>query len=186
MPNRRMKRLSLAVLVLLAACAPATAPPNAAGEKSVEAASPTADPTRGGLRKGTWLHAQSMKDGVPISWDFREDYTVAAPRPLPRLIVVSLGHEDNYDGSTSAATQAEQDAREKRLIESLKERAELVAVLDWRQQHDWFFYSAADVTREEVENFLGEKGFASLQVSLEDDPELQFYHTLKQRVHGEK
>ena len=180
-----MKRLLLAILVLLAACAPTTAPPTAAGEKSA-AASPPADPTRGGMRKGTWLHAEALKDGVPISWDFREDYAVAAPGSLPRLIVVSLGHEENYDGSTSAAAQAEHDAREKNLHDGLKERAELVAVLDWRQQHDWFFYSAPDVTREEVENFFGEKGFANLQVTLEDDPELQFYRTLKQRVHGEK
>lgn len=138
------------------------------------------------MRKGTWLHAEAMKDGMPIAWDFREGYTAAAPRPLPRLIVVSLGHEDNFDGSISPAVQAAQDAQEKTLHEGLKARAELVAVLDWRQQHDWFFYSAADVTREEVETIFGNKGLVSLQVSLEDDPELQFYHTLMQRVHAQK
>jgi hypothetical protein len=82
--------------------------------------------------------------------------------------------------------QAAQDAQEKTLHDGLKARAELVAVLDWRQQHDWFFYSAADVTREEVETIFGNKGLVSLQVSLEDDPELQFYRALMQRVHAQK
>lgn len=175
-----MKRLLLPVLLLLAGCAPES-PPAASGAQDPAAAS-VADPTRGGTRGGTWLHAESLKDGVPIAWDFRDDYS-----PLPqrtRLVVVSLGHEESFDGNTDAERQRVYDAHERSLLDGLKGRADLVAVLDWRQQHDWFFYTAAEVGREDVERITGAADSVTVQVSLEDDPQFDFYRTLQQRVHG--
>lgn len=175
-----MKRLLLPVLIVLAGCT-AEPPPAATAENAAPAAAVT-DPTRGGSRGGTWLHAESLKDGKPIAWDFRETY---APVPgRTRLAVVSLGHEETFNGSSTPEQQHDYAARESGLLEALKGRADLVAVLDWRQQHDWFFYIGADVSREDVEKAAGQQEFASLQVTLEDDPQLDFYRTLSQRVRG--
>lgn len=175
-----MKRLLLIVLCGLAACSTESPPPvaPAAGKPAAGAA----DPARGGARQGTWVRAESQKDGQPIAWEYRDDYVATAGRT--RLVVVSLGHEDAFNGSTPAERQRDYDQREQRLREALKDRADLVAALDWRQQHDWFFYTAADVTREDVESAAGERSFSDLQIALEDDPEFDFYRTLRQRVHG--
>lgn len=171
-----MKRLLLPVLFVLAGCTSEPPPPAPAPGAAV------VDPARGGARAGTWLRAESRKDGKPIAWEYRDDYVARAERA--RLIVVSLGHEDTFDGSIPASRQRDYDEREQRLREALKDRAELVATLDWNQQHDWFFYAAADLAREDVESAAGERSFSDLQIALEDDPAFDFYRTLRQRVHG--
>lgn len=175
-----MKRLLLPVLFVLAGCSSESPSPPAATTPAATAS--VVDPARGGARHGTWLRAESRKEDRPIAWEYRDDYVVKPERA--RLIVVSLGHEDAFDGNTPASRQRDYDEREQRLREALKDRAELVATLDWRQQHDWFFYAAADVVREDVESAAGERSFSDLQIALEDDPEFDFYRTLRQRVHG--
>lgn len=175
-----MKRLLLSALFVLAGCAAESPPPAATAENAAK--TPVADPTRGGARGGTWLHAETLKNGQPIAWDFRDDYAAVPERT--RLVVVSLGHEHAFDGSTTAEQQSDYNTRENSLLEALKDRADLVATLDWNQQHDWFFYAGPELSREDVEKNAGERKFISLQVTLEDDPQHDFYRVLRQRVHG--
>jgi len=143
-----------------------------------------ADPSRNGARAGRWARAESERDKLPIAWQYREDFAVAPPRQLPQLVVVSQALKIPYVGQVDPAVQDELAVREQRLLDALKDKAELVAVLDWHVQHDWFFYADASVTRETVQAALGDVGGHDIQVTLENDVNQKFYSGLKQRVSG--
>lgn len=142
------------------------------------------DPSRNGARSGQWVRVESERDKLPIVWLYREDFAVTPPRQLPQLLVVSQALQIPYVGQTDPALQQEFAVREQRLLDALAGKAELVAVLDWRQQHDWFFYTDASVTRESVTLALGDAGDRDILVTLENDAPGRFYGTLKQRVSG--
>ncbi len=166
------------MLAALGGCSDSTPPAAPAG------AVKPADPSRDGARAGQWARAESERDKRPITWQYREDFTVAPPRQLPQLVVVSQALTIPYVGQADPVLQQEFAAREQRLLDALKDKAELVAVLDWSQQHDWFFYADASVTRESVTLALGDVGGRDVRVTLENDAQGQFYGTLKQRVAG--
>lgn len=169
------------MLAMLGGCTD-SAPPAAPGQPA-DVAKP-ADPSRNGARAGQWARAESARDKRPIVWQYREDFAVAPPRQLPQLVVVSQALKIPYVGQTDPALERELAAREQRLLDALTGKAELVAVLDWSQQHDWFFYADAGVTRESVTLALGDVGGRDVRVTLENDAQQQFYGTLKQRVSG--
>jgi hypothetical protein len=125
-----------------------------------------------------------VRDKLPIVWHYREDFAVAPPRQLPQLVVVSQALKIPYVGQTDPALEQELAEREQRLLDALTGKAELVAVLDWSRQHDWFFYADAGVTRESVQAALGEGGGRDIHVTIENDVQQKFYVTLKQRVSG--
>lgn len=177
------RRAAAAVLMLatLGGCAD-PAPPTAPAQ-SADVVKPD-DPSRSGARSGQWAQAESERDKLPIAWRYREDFAVTPPRQLPQLVVVSQALQIPYVGQTDPALQQEFAAREQRLLDALAGKAELVAVLDWHQQHDWFFYADASVTRESVMLALGDAGDRDVSVTLENDAQGQFYSTLKQRVSG--
>lgn len=174
---------ALLLVAALAGCAPS--PPADAPKSSAAAPPPTAaapdDPGRGGSRPGTWVRAEGERQGMPITWEYRDDYTVAPPRRLPQLAVISLARDVPYVGQRDPASQQEFDAHERQLRTALGDAAELVAVLDWHQQHDWFFYTDAAVTRARVVAALGDLRGRDVRVTLESDGQA-FYSTLKQRV----
>jgi hypothetical protein len=176
-------RRAAAVLMLavLGGCADSTPP--AAPAPPADVAKP-ADPSRNGARAGQWARAESERDKLPIAWQYREDFAVAPPRQLPQLVVVSQALKIPYVGQTDPALQQGFAVLEQHLLDVLDDKAELVAVLDWNQQHDWFFYADAGVTRESVEAALGDVGGRDIRVTLENDAQQQFYGTLKQRVSG--
>jgi hypothetical protein len=170
------------MLAALGACsdsAPPAAPPAVQGDVAKPA-----DPSRDGARAGRWARAESEREKMPIAWQYREDFAVAPPRQLPQLVVVSQALNIPYVGQTDPTLQQEHAAREQRLLDALAGKAELVAVLDWHVQHDWFFYVDASVTRETVQAALGDVGGHDIQVTLENDPQQLFYGSLKQRVSG--
>ncbi|HSX58687.1 MAG TPA: hypothetical protein VLF18_00675 [Tahibacter sp.] len=177
--------LLLATLAGLAGCAPSTAPAQTAAAPpaaaSAEAAPASADdPSRGGARRGTWLRAESERDELPIVWEFRDDYAAPAGLP-PRLVIVSQVRDIPYVGQIDTTLRAELAGREQRLIDALAGHAELIAVLDWRLQHDWYFYGGPEVTRERVIAALGNTGGRDIKVSVETDGG-EFYTALKKRV----
>lgn len=178
-----MRAAAWTLPLLLAACAPAPAPAPAVPPPADAAAQPqAADPARGGRRAGAWARAETEREKLPIAWEYREDYAPSAPRLLPRLIVVSQAREIPYLGQAEAAVQAAFDVREQRLVEGLRGQAELVAVLDWRQQHDWFFYAQAGVSEAMVGAALGDIRDLDIRISIEDDAAQQFYRTLRERI----
>ncbi|MCQ4164262.1 hypothetical protein [Tahibacter harae] len=169
-----MKRLLLPLLLALGACS--QAPPPAA-----PAAGP--DPSLGGARAGTWVRAEGERKGQAMIWTYREDFVPDAARP--RLLVVSQGVEAATSSQVMQPLQPELDQREKRLREGLRGKAELVAVLDWDQQHDWYFYAVPELASDEVTALLGDVKFADIRTTLEDDPAFDFYRTLLKRVGGQ-
>jgi len=173
------------VLMLAALGGCADSAPPAAPAPPADVVKPV-DPSRGGARAGQWARAESERDRLPIAWQYREDFAVAPPRQLPRLVVVSQGLKIPYVGQIDPALQQEFALREQRLLDALKDKAELVAVLDWSQQHDWFFYADASVTRESVQAALGDVHGRDLKITLENDAQLDFYVTLKKRVAGSR
>lgn len=177
------RRAAAAVLLLAALNGCADSEPPAAPASPARAVKPV-DPSRDGARAGQWARAESERDKLPIAWQYREDFAMAPPRQLPQLLVVSQGLKIPYVGQVDPALQQEFAVREQRLLDALKDKAELVAVLDWSQQHDWFFYADASVTRESVTLALGDVGGHDVHVTLENDAQGQFYRTLKQRVSG--
>jgi hypothetical protein len=182
--KRRAALLLSAVVALLAGCGQ-DAPP--ATSASTSAAKPTAadvrdDPARGGARKGSWIRAESERQDLPIVWELRDDYV--APDSMPRkLLVVSEAREVPFVGQNDTAQHARFVAREQRLLDALAGHADLIAVLDWRQQHDWYFYADDQVTRERVAEALRDGTGRTVRVDIESDGG-QFYTTLKQRVSG--
>ena len=174
--NARMKRLLLPLLLALSACSPAP-PPSAPAAPAVGP-----DPSLGGARAGTWVRAEGERKGKGMIWTYREDFTPSAARP--RLLVVSQGVEAATDDAVMQRLQPELDQREKLLREGLQGKAELVAVLDWDQQHDWYFYAVPELGSDEVTALLGESKSADVRTTLEDDPEFAFYRTLRERVGG--
>jgi hypothetical protein len=171
-----VRAIGLIAVMLVAATAGCAGPPPPAAPPGTGAT----DPARGGARTGAWTRAESERDKMPIVWEFRDDYSAAAQRV--QLIVVSQALDVPYVGQVDAALQQEFATREQRLRDALADKADLVAVLDWRQQHDWFFYADASVTRESVEAALGDRKGRDIRVSVEKDSEREFYTTLKQRV----
>jgi hypothetical protein len=171
------------MLAVLGGCAD-SAPPAAPTPVPPSDVAKPADPSRNGARAGQWARAESERDKLPIVWQYREDFAVAPPRQLPQLIVVSQALKIPYVGQTDPALQQEFAVLEQRLLDALAGKVELVAVLDWSQQHDWFFYADAGVTRESVRSALGEVGGRDVRVTLENDAQQLFYGTLKQRVSG--
>lgn len=171
---------AVALALLLAAAAGCTpSPPPSGATPQAEAAAVAHDPARGGARRGSWLRAESERDKLPIVWELRNDYVPADTRP--QLVVVSQARDVPYVGQADAVLDADLAAREDRLLGALAGKAELVAVLDWRQQHDWFFYADASVTHDSVAAAFGEVGARDVQVTVEADGGT-FYATLKQRV----
>lgn len=175
--NTRMKRLLLPLLLALSACSPSPPPPSAPVAPAVGP-----DPSLGGARTGTWARAEGERKGKPMIWSYREDYATDAARP--RLLIVSQGVEAATDSSIMQRLQPELDQREKRLREGLQAKAVLVAVLDWDQQHDWYFYAVPELDSAEVTALLGELRFVDIRTTLEDDPEFTFYRTLLTRIGG--
>lgn len=175
------RRATAAVLMLAALGGCSDSAPPAASAPPADVVKPI-DPSRNGARAGHWARAESERDKLPIVWQYREDFAVAPPRQLPQLVVVSQALKIPYVGQTDPALQQELAVREQRLLDALKDKAELVAVLDWSQQHDWFFYADASVTRESVTLALGDLAGRDVRVTLENDAQGQFYGTLKQRV----
>jgi hypothetical protein len=175
--NVRAAPLLLASLALVAGCAPSgpAAPPPAA--KAVQD-----DPSRGGARRGSWVRAESEHKSLPIAWELRDDYVVPPGAP-PQLVIVSQAREIPYVGQGESTQRAEFVAREQRLLDALAGHAELVAVLDWSQQHDWYFYADSSVTRESVAAILSDAVGRDIRVTVETDAG-EFYKTLKQRTSG--
>ncbi|WP_386069284.1 hypothetical protein ACFJIW_04120 [Tahibacter sp. UC22_41] len=134
--------VGLLLVAALAGCTPsppADAPAGAAASAPPAAAATPDDPARGGTRHGTWARAEGERQGMPITWEYREDYSVAPPRRLPQLVVISQARDVPYVGQSDPSLQQEFTARERQLQAAFGDAAELVAVLDWHQQHDWFF-----------------------------------------------
>ncbi len=169
----------------LAGCAPTPPPPDASSPAAAASAQQPApaltDPARGGVRHGVWARAEAEREGRPIAWEYREDFSVAPPRRLPQLLVVSEARQIPYVGQNDPALQHDFDARERLLLTALGSEAELVAVLDWNQQHDWFFYADASVTQDRVVAALGDLRGRDVRATLENDAQ-EFYATLKKRV----
>lgn len=169
----------LALTLLLAAVGCTPSPPPSGATPQVAEAAVAHDPARGGARRGNWLRAESERDTLPIVWEFRDDYVPAESRP--QLVIVSQVRDVPYVGQADPPLEAELAAREDRLLAALAGRAELVAVLDWRQQHDWFFYADGSVTRESITAAFGAAGGRDVQVTVEADGGA-FYSALKQRT----
>jgi hypothetical protein len=167
----------------LAGCAPTPPPPDASSPaaSAQQPAPALTDPARGGVRHGVWARAEAEREGRPIAWEYREDFSVAPPRRLPQLLVVSEARQIPYVGQNDPALQHDFDARERLLLTALGSEAELVAVLDWNQQHDWFFYADASVTQDRVVAALGDLRGRDVRATLENDAQ-EFYATLKKRV----
>ncbi|MBL8299908.1 MAG: hypothetical protein JNN30_16335 [Rhodanobacteraceae bacterium] len=165
----------LVLTALLAGCAPSepVAPQSAANAGQD-------DPSRGGRRRGSWIRAESEHNDLPIAWEVRDDYR-APPGAQRRLLIVSQAREVPYLGQVDAAARTELSTREQRLLDTLGGRAELIAVLDWRQQHDWYFSADERVQREHVLDALGDAAVHDIRVDIEADDGL-FYRTLLQRV----
>lgn len=184
MNTRARTVASLLLAAALAGCAPppSDAPPAAAVQAQPQPPAPALiDPARGGVRHGVWARAEAEREGQPIAWEYREDFSVAPPRRLPQLLVVSEARQIPYVGQNDPALQHDFDARERLLLTALGSEAELVAVLDWNQQHDWFFYADASVTQDRVVAALGDLRGRDVRVTLENDAQ-EFYATLKKRV----
>jgi hypothetical protein len=176
--------VGLLLVAALAGCTPsppADAPAGAAASAPPAAAATPDDPARGGTRHGTWARAEGERQGMPITWEYREDYSVAPPRRLPQLVVISQARDVPYVGQSDPTLQQEFTARERQLQAAFGDAAELVAVLDWHQQHDWFFYTDASVTQARVVAALGDLRGRDVRVTLENDAQ-EFYSTLKKRV----
>lgn len=173
--SRAAAPVLLAALALLAGCTPPDTPAPPAAQAAQE------DPSRGGARHGSWLRAESEHSKRPIVWEFRDDYA-APPGAPPQLLIVSQARDTPYVGQDANAQRAVFVAREQRLLDALAGHAELVAVLDWSQQHDWYFYADASVTREHVTRALGDTP-GDIRVTVEADAG-EFYKVLKQRTSG--
>ncbi|WP_257386475.1 hypothetical protein, partial [Tahibacter caeni] len=175
----------LLAVALATGCAPSADAPDGAAtpvKAPANASAETAnDPSHGGAREGNWVRAESERQGLPLVWEYRDDYAVVPPRRLPQLLVVSLAREVPYVGQTIPELQREFDAHERQLRTALGADADLVAVLDWHRQHDWFFYADASVTQDRVAAALGDLRRGDVRVTLENDAQ-KFYSTLKQRV----
>lgn len=173
--SRAAAPLLLAALALLAGCTSPDTPAPPAAQAAQE------DPSRGGARRGSWVRAESEHRKLPIVWEFRDDY-VAPSGVSPQLVIVSQARDTPYVGQDAIAQRAEFVEREQRLLDALAGHAELVAVLDWSQQHDWYFYTDASVTRERVTGALGDTP-GDIRVTVEADAG-EFYKVLKQRTSG--
>ena len=175
------------LVAVLAGCAPSPPADTPAGHAAATPPPVAAsdNPARGGRRHGIWVRAEAERQGQPIVWEYREDYSVAPPRRLPQLLVVSQTREVPYLGQRDPALQQEFDAREQQLQTALGDAAELIAVLDWHQQHDWYFYADASVTQARVVAALGDPHDRDVRVTLENDAQ-EFYVTLKKRIDGRR
>lgn len=180
-----MKRAAVllsGLVALLAGCAQESpsAPPATAAQPPATVAPD--DPARGGARTGSWIRAESEHQELPIAWELRDDYVAPAGAPR-KLLIVSQERSIPFVGQNDIAQRAEFVAHEQRLLDALAGHADLVAVLDWRQQHDWYFYADDQVTRERVAEALRNAAGGAVRVDIETDGG-QFYTTLKQRVSG--
>lgn len=165
----------LLTVALLAGCAQGDPPAPAAPAAQ-------SDPSRGGARPGVWIRAESEHKDLPIAWELRDDY-VAPAGAQRRLLIVSQVRDVPYVGQTDATQRPEFFVREQHLLEGLAGHADLVAVLDWRQQHDWYFYVDAEVTRERVAAALADAAGRTIRVDFDTEGG-EFYKTLKQRTSG--
>ena len=198
----RMNKLLVCLVVLaLAACssnetpappegAPtAAAPPPVAAPPSGDASTITIrDVARNGARPGNWRRAESDRNGVPIAWEFREDVDPARRATLPRLIVVSAVNyaRTDKDQRPDASLLDVYDALERQLVTLLSDRADLVAVLTYYRQYDWYFYAASADDVAAIKALLAQAGQQDVTVSVENDPQGEFYATLVDRAGADR
>jgi len=179
----RMNKLAACLASLaLAACSSTETP---APPSVPDAASATAarDPARG-ARAGRWLRADSERQGVPITWEFRDDIDPVRRAALPRLVVVSVLNyaQTGADQRPKAPLIDAYDAIERELLAQLSGKAELVAVLTYYYQYDWYFYTASDDDVAAIKALLAKAGQQDVTVNVENDPQGEFYATLVDRV----
>jgi hypothetical protein len=178
----RMNRLAAVALCLtLAACSASdvAAPPAAApGELYAR------DPARGGARAGFWRRADSDRGGVPIAWDFRDDVDAARRATLPQLVIVSVVDYVRIgpDQRPEPALIDVYDAIERDLVALMAGKADLVAVLAYYRQYDWYFYASGDADAAAIRALFAKAGIQDVTVSVEPDPNGEFYAKLRERV----
>lgn len=176
-----MRILALPLLAALAACTPndPAAPPAAAQGSEAAPAAAAPDPGRNG-RQGAWQRAESERKKLPIAWEYRSDLDPARRAAFKQLLIVSLLTGGSRVGQSPARLEA-YDAVERELAAALAGKGELVAVLDYNLQYDWYFYTNdADVAA--IETIAGKSAEKDISVKVENDADGEFYTTLKERL----
>jgi hypothetical protein len=178
--------LPLALLVVVACSdAPSAAPPAAgAAASSAPTAAGKSDPARAGARKGTWARAESDRAGVPIVWEFREDAGDAQRKDKPQLLTVSWVYKAAADDAQPDPAQlAAFAAFEDRLLAALGDKAELVAVLTFNRQHNWYLYATDFATVDTVRELAkSETSAVDIKADAEYEPVGEFYTRLRKTV----
>lgn len=183
-----MNRLALCFACFaLAACAPTDVPtdaPTAPSGAAPASAAVARDPARNGARAGAWRRAESDRQGVPIAWEFRVDVDAARRATLPQLVVVSVMNPAAVaaNGRLNAATLDTYDRIERDLVGLLAGKGDLVAVLDYYQQYDWYFYAANIGDVDAIRALFAKSGLQDVTINVEDDAKGEFYSTLRSRV----
>lgn len=170
-----MKRIGLVAVAtawLLASCQPSTTSTSTSTTSQV-----TPDPAR----EGSWLRAEGKRQGMPIVWQMLENHAVAAPRT--QLLVVSWHFKSSRnDGQLDEAAKNESLAIEKTLVTALEAHAQLVAVMDFNTQHDWYFYADDAAIKRQAEDAVKSTPQRDILVTVEDDATGRFYSALKQKI----
>lgn len=180
----RMNKLAVCLVCFTLAACSSTETPAPSSAPDTASATAARDPARGGVRPGRWLRADSQRQGVPITWEFRDDVEPARRATLPRLVVVSvLNHtQTGTDQRPQASLVDTYDAIERELLAQLSGKAELVAVLTYYYQYDWYFYTASDSDVGAIKALFAKAGQRDVTVNVENDPQGEFYTTLIDRV----
>ncbi|HJU37955.1 MAG TPA: hypothetical protein VJ724_00170, partial [Tahibacter sp.] len=74
------------------------------------------------------------------------------------------------------------DALERDLVKLLAGKADLVAVLTYYRQYDWYFYASGIDDVVAIRALLAGAGQADVTINVEADPQGEFYAALRKRV----
>ncbi|MEO8671424.1 MAG: DUF695 domain-containing protein [Tahibacter sp.] len=172
----KIRYVALMGLAFLAGCSGPTAAPSATAPGAVDA-------SRAGLRHGSWRHALLQPKGRILQWDLRDDFSAAQLSAQPNLLVISSHYRaESFDAPPSEAQQREFHRYEDALLDALKGKGELVAVMAGGEQYDWYFYSDSGEALSAARTPPAPSAEADVAISVEADPQGDFYTKLRSKA----